>query len=140
MDTSRSDFIRQALELFDTCDNLRYDNRILREKVAAYTNAVPAEVEHIGWMDEKVLAYGRKQLVDKVMPYWREVKIALDEDEEAIVNVESYEDWLARVVEKHRLPDWCSLDDFCDYFSAELKEIYDNQREIAIAKVHNGDD
>lgn len=140
MDTKRSDVVRQLLEMFDTIDNLRFDNYLLRDKLAAYENAVPSEVEHIGWMEEKVLEYGRKSIVEKSLPYWREVKVDFDESEDKVVGIEAYEGWLMRVVEKHRLPDWCSLDDFRDYFKTELKEIYDNQREVALAKIHNGDD
>lgn len=136
MDNTRNELIRQILDTFDTVDNLRYDNRYLRERLQMYENSTPAKVERISTIDEQVLKYGRDELVKKVLEYWHNVKYTVDEDTDA-VSVEPFEKWCDHAVKTHQIPSWCSRDDFYEYFNAELHAIYEEECEKAVAEAHN---
>lgn len=136
MDASRNDLIRELLGIFDTVDNLRFDNMRLRDRVAMLESTVPGVTE-IGALDEHVMAYGREELVKKAMPYWNEVKVTVNDDDGEVVGVESFEDWCSRHIRKSEIPSWCSWDDFIEYFNAELRSVYDKERESAIAELRN---
>lgn len=136
MDASRNDLIRELLGIFDTVDNLRFDNMRLRDRVAMLESTVPGVTE-IGAMDERVMAYGREEMVKKVLSYWKDVKITVNDEDGDVIGVESLEDWCRRHIEKGKIPSWCSWDDFIDYFNAELRSTYDKERESAIAELRN---
>lgn len=136
MDNTRNELIRQILDTFDTVDNLRYDNRYLRERLQMYENSTPAKVERISTLDERVLKYGREELVKKVLEYWHDVKYTVDEDTDA-VSVEPFEKWREHAVQTRQIPSWCSRDDFDEYFNAELHAIYEEECEKAVAEAHN---
>ena len=136
MDSSRNDLIRDILTAFDTIDQLRYDNRYLRERLQMFEDATPIEQEHVGFLDEQVLKYGRKMLVKEVLQYWQEVKYTTDEDT-GTVSIESYEEWLGHATYKSKVPSWCSVDDFYEYFRPELEAVYEDEREKAVAEAHN---
>ena len=136
MDNTRNELIRQILDTFDTVDNLRYDNRYLRERLQMYENSTPIEAEHVGFIDEQVLKYGRKGLMKEVLQYWHNVQYTIDEDTGA-VSIESYEEWLEHATYKSKIPSWCSVDDFYEYFKPELEAIYEDEREKAVAEAHN---
>lgn len=134
--TRRNELIRQMLDTFDTIDALRYDNRYLRERLQMYENSTPVEAEHVGFLDEHVLKYGRDELVKKVLEYWHDVKYTVDEDTEA-VSVESFEKWCEHAIKVYNIPSWCSRDDFNEYFNAELRAVYEEECEKAVAEAHN---
>ena len=136
MDSSRNDLIRDILTAFDTIDQLRYDNRYLRERLQMYENTMPIEQEHVGFLDEQVLKYGRKGMVKDVLQYWHHVQYTTDEDTGA-VSIESYEEWLEHATRKSDIPSWCSVDDFYEYFKTELEAVYEYEREKTLAEVHN---
>ena len=136
MDSSRNDLIRDILTAFDTIDQLRYDNRYLRERLQMYENTTVIEQEHVGFIDEQVLKYGRKELMKEVLQYWHSVQYTIDKDTGA-VSIESYEEWLEHATYKSKIPSWCSADDFYEYFKPELEAIYEDEREKAVAEAHN---
>lgn len=136
MDSSRNDLIRDILTAFDTIDQLRYDNRYLRERLQMFENTTTIEQERVGLLDEQVLKYGRKGLVKEVLQYWHNVQYTTDEDT-GTVSIESYEEWLEHATYKSKIPSWCSVDDFYEYFRPELEAIYEDEREKAVAEVHN---
>ena len=136
MDSSRNDLIRDILTAFDTIDQLRYDNRYLRERLQMYENTTTIEQEHVGFLDEQVLKYGRRELLKEVLQYWKEVKYSIDEDT-GTVSIESYEEWLGHATYKSKVPSWCSVDDFYEYFKPELEAVYEDEREKAVAEAHN---
>ena len=136
MDNTRNELIRQILDTFDTVDNLRYDNRYLRERLQMYEGATPIEAERVGTLDEQVLKYGRKMVVKEVLQYWQEVKYSIDEDT-GTVSIESYEEWLGHATYKSKVPSWCSVDDFYEYFRPELEAVYEDERKKAVAEAHN---
>lgn len=136
MDNSRNDLIRDILTAFDTIDQLRYDNRYLRERLQMYENTTTIEQEHVSFLDEQVLKYGRKAMVEEVLQYWHQVKYTTDKDTGA-VSIESYEEWLEHATYRSKIPSWCSVDDFYEYFKPEFEAIYEDEREKAVAEVHN---
>lgn len=136
MDNTRNELIRQILDTFDTVDNLRYDNRYLRERLQMYENSTPAKVERISTLDDHVLKYGREELVKKVLEYWHNVKYTFDKDTDA-VSVEPFEKWREHTVKTSQIPSWCSRDDFYEYFNVELHAIYEEECEKAVAEAHN---
>lgn len=136
MNSTRNDIIRKILDAYDTIERLEIANSTLRERVRAYEAGGIEEVRALTEMDERVLAFGREQLVDKALGYWKGVKY--DEDEETgEFTVEPYEKWLRHVVRRDSIPSWCSLDGFWDYFAVELRKVYDAECEKAVAEAHN---
>lgn len=136
MNSTRNDIIRKILDAYDTIERLEIANSTLRERVRAYEAGNYEEAKALTDMDERVLAYGREQLVDKALGYWKGVKY--DEDENTgEVSVESYEKWCKHVVRRDDIPSWCSLDGFYDYFAVELREVYETECEKAVADAHN---
>lgn len=136
MNSTRNDIIRKILDAYDTIESLEIANSALRKRVSAYESGGTEEVRALTEMDEKVLAVGRAELVKKALDYWYHVR--LDEDEDTgEVSVEGFEKWRKRVVKADKVPSWCSLDDFYDYFEAELREVYDAECEKAVAEAHN---
>ena len=136
MDSSRNDLIRDILTAFDTIDQLRYDNRYLRERLQMFEDATPIEAERVSTIDEQVLKYGRKGLMKEVLQYWHNVQYTIDKDT-GTVSIESYEEWLEHATYKSKIPSWCSVDDFYEYFRPELEAIYEDEREKAMAEAHN---
>ena len=134
MDSSRNDLIRDILTVFDTIDNLRYDNLVLRERLRSLEAASPEEVTAIGQIDERVMERGRKEIVKKALDYWHNVHYYDDED--GGVRIETYGEWLDHAVKRSDLPDWCSWDDFVDYFAAELQQTYAEEHDRAVAKAN----
>jgi len=136
VDNTRNEMIRQILDLFETVDNLRFDNRMLRDRLEVFERGVPAEVEKIGFMDEQVLKFGREVLVERVLRYWRDVKYDVDDDT-GDVSMQPYEEWLGNVLDVTKIPSWCSRDGLYDYFETELRSIYEKECEKAVAEAHN---
>ena len=136
MNSTRNDIIRKILDAYDTIERLEIANSTLRERVRAYEAGGTEEVRTLADMDEKVMAVGRAELVKKALDYWHHVH--LDEDEDTgEVSAEGFARWRKRVVKADKVPSWCSLDDFYDYFAVELREVYDAECEKAVAEAHN---
>ena len=137
MTDNKSDVIRTILDAYDTIDRLRFDNSLLRIRLRTFEGGEPESVKALTEMDEKVLAVGRAELVKKALDYWHNVH--LDEDEDTgDVRAEGFKKWCKRVVKADKVPSWCSLDDFYDYFEAELRDVYDRECEKAVAEAHSG--
>lgn len=126
MTDDRYEIIRKVLDAFDEMDRLAYENRILRSRLETFESGVPEEVVELGDMDRHVLDAGRNAVLDKSLTYWKEVEVYTDEDGEPVV--EGFEKWRKRVVERAKLPDWCSVEGFYGYFDTELRDLYAKRR------------
>lgn len=136
MRENRDVIIRMVLDTFDTIDQLKYDNNVLRARVRAYERNTQEATETFGAMDEQVLAYGRKEVVDKTLKYWRVV--GHDVDEDGTITYQPYESWCDDVVDRSKIPTWCSVDAFFDYFDVEIRAVYEDERKKAAAKAEEG--
>ncbi len=137
MKDDRNDIIRKILDAYDVIDRLECDNALLRVRLRTFEGGEPDKVRALTEMDEKVLAVGRAELVKKALDYWHHVHFDEDEDT-GEVSAEGFAKWSKRVIKADKVPSWCSLDDFCDYFEAELRKVYDDECEKAVAEAHSG--
>lgn len=142
MDTKRNDMVRELLDLFDTIEQLRRENELLRTSVeAAKPDECTKNVTDTLTMDTLtmlVMDAGRKEVLRKHCQYWRPtVRIELDDETGDIVGVTRYREWVGDYVSK--VPDECSRNEFYDFFDTELHATYDSEYEKALAAVHNGD-
>lgn len=134
MNTKRNDMLRMVLDIFDTIEQLRHENMLLRE-ITKRVDSEPSDPE-LNAIDLLVIETGRREVLKRYCTYWRPtVRITIDEDADEITGVTDYETWVKSYVEK--VPDDCSRKSFCEYFDAELRAVYDEEREKALAAVHN---
>ena len=132
----RNEIIRKVLDAYDTIERLQFENTSLRSRLEMFENAVPEEIEHIGYLDEEVLKVGRKKLFEDALGYWHSVRYNED-GETGDVSVQSFEQWRKDSIKREKVPSWMSLDAFYDYFDPELRAMYEEEREKAVAEMHN---
>ena len=133
----RNEIIRKVLDAYDTIERLQFDNTLLRNRLEAFENGVPEEIEQIGYLDGEVLKVGRKKLFEDALGYWHSVHYNEDE-ETGDVSVQSFEQWRKDSIKREKVPSWMSLDAFYDYFDPELRITYEEECEKAVAEAHNG--
>lgn len=134
MNTKRNDMLRMVLDIFDTIEQLRHENMLLRE-ITKRVDSEPSGPE-LNAIDMLVIETGRREVLKRYCAYWRPtVRITIDEDTDEITGVTDYEKWVKSYVEK--VPDDCSRKSFCEYFDAEIRAVYEEEREKALAAVHN---
>lgn len=130
----RNEIIKDILDLFDTIDYITHDNKVMRSRIDRLCADRP-DAKALSEMDERVMRTGREHIVKEVLSYWCDVKYERDEDTDE-VTLETYDKWLGRVVRAERLPSWCSVDAFKDYFDVELRDRYEREREKSVAEAH----
>jgi len=134
MNTKRNDMLRMVLDTFDTIEQLRHENMLLRE-ITKRVDSEPSGPE-LNAIDLLVIETGRREVLKRCCAYWRPtVRITIDEDTDEITGVTDYETWVKGYVDK--VPDDCSRKSFCEYFDAEIRAVYEEEREKALAAVHN---
>lgn len=136
MDNRRYEMIRDILDVYDTIDNLRTDNRILRERLASYEGTEPIPEQSVGYIELELIKMAREQVLKKGMGYWHSVRVEVNDDGE-IEGVQSYESWLSDSLRSTNLPSWLSLDGYKSYFEEDLRERYEQEKENALAAIHN---
>ena len=136
MDNRRYEMIRDILDVYDTIDNLRTDNRILRERLASYEGTEPIPEQSIGYIELELIKMSREQVLKNGMGYWHSVRVEVNDDGE-IEGVQSYESWLSDSLRSANLPSWLSLDGYKSYFEEDLRERYEQEKENALAAIHN---
>lgn len=139
MNTERNDALRVILDAFDTIDQLSADNRMLKERIYYLESAkTPESSLELGTLDLAVIKAGREKLMKDCCQYWREsVRVNVDDETGELKGVQSFESWRKEYVSK--VPDDFSRNAFYEYFDADLRAIYDEEREKALADVHNGE-
>lgn len=133
MKYGRNEIIRMVLDAYDTIDTLEFENTLLRKRVDTLESAEPDEIKKLCFIDEKVIEFGRKKLLESTLSYWRDVSYTIDDDT-GDVSIEDFERWRERVVQKSHIPSWCSVDEFFYYFDVYLRSIYDEEREKTVAE------
>ena len=136
MDNRRYEMIRDILDVYDTIDNLRTDNRILRERLASYEETTPIPEQSVGYIELELIKMARKDVFKKGMGYWHSVRVEVNDDGE-IEGVQSYESWLSDSLRSTNLPSWLSIDGYKSYFEDDLRERYEQEKENALAAIHN---
>lgn len=136
MDNRRYEMIRDILDVYDTIDNLRTDNRILRERLASYEGTAPIPEQSIGYIELELIKMAREQVLKKGMGYWHSVRVEVNDDGE-IDGIQSYESWLSDSLRSANLPSWLSIDGYKSYFEDDLREKYEQEKENALAAIHN---
>ena len=137
MKSGRDVIIRAVLDAYDEMDNLEHENEMLKKRLETFENGVPEEVEQIGFLDTEVLKVGRKKLFEDALGYWHSVRYNED-DETGEVSLQSFDQWRKQSIKCEKVPSWISLDAFFDYFDVELRAMYEEECEKAVAEVHNG--
>jgi len=137
MKSGRDGIIRAVLDAYDKMDDLEHENKMLKKRLEMFENGVPEEVEQIGFLDKEVLEVGRKKLFEDAMGYWHSVRYNEDE-ETGEVSVQSFDRWRNESVKRGKIPSWMSIDAFFDYFDVELRAMYEEECEKAVAEAHNG--
>lgn len=136
MDVSRMNVIKHVLETYEEVDNVRFENRMLRERLSAYEGSEQPEQVNVNWIEFELIKVGRKVILEKCVYAWRGVHIHTDEDGE-VKGIQTYESWLDEAINKDNLPEWISVKAFKEYFEDDLKAMYDARREKALAAIHN---
>lgn len=134
--------VRELLDLFDTIEQLRRENELLRASVEAAKPdaAKPDECTKnvTDALTMLVMDVGRREVLKKHCQYWTPtVRIELDDETGDVVGVTGYREWIGDYVSK--VPDECSRNEFYDFFDTELRATYDREYEKALAAIHNGD-
>ena len=137
MKSGRDGIIRAVLDAYDKMDDLEHENKMLKKRLEAFENGVPEEVEQIGFLDKEVLKVGRKKLFEDALCYWHSVRYNED-DETGEVSLQSFEQWRKDSIKREKVPSWMSFDAFFDYFDVELRAMYEEECEKAVAEAHNG--
>lgn len=136
MDNRRYEMIRDILDVYDTIDNLRTDNRILRERLASYEGTAPVPEQSVGYIELELIKMARKDVLKKGMGYWHSVRVEVSDDGE-VEGIQSYESWLSDSLRSTNLPSWLSIDGYKSYFEDDLREKYEQEKENALAAIHN---
>ena len=132
----RNEIIRKVLDAYDTIERLQFENTSLRSRLEMFENGVPEEIEQIGYLDGEVLKVGRKKLFEDALSYWHSVHFNEDE-ETGEVSIQPFEQWRKDSIKREKIPSWISLDAFYDYFDVELRAMYKEECEKAVAEAHN---
>lgn len=119
-------------EISMLCDELEAYKREAAD--AKYEKNIVAGYVHmkqeLSELDAHALNVGRKKIFHDHIYTWREVK-ATRNDETGAIEVTKFEKFREAVF--HSCPDWISQRDFFEYFDAEFRELYAEQKAKAIA-------
>lgn len=113
-------------EIINICDKAENYDRLMTTHVSAEPK------KGMTLIDEMVVQIGRKHIVDEVVrDYWAYVNVEKNE-ETGVVEVQSFESWVNENVKN--VPEYMSKRDFISYFDAELREKYEEKRDIALSR------
>lgn len=113
-------------EIINICDKAEQFDRLMTTQVQAEPNRGNSIIE------DMVVKIGRKHIVDEVVSdYWASVSVCKNE-ETGVVEVQTFESWVNVYVKN--VPEYISKRDFVSYFDAELREKYEEKRDIALSR------
>lgn len=136
MNDKSYEIIREILDMHQTVEELRFDNRMLKERLAALDGKTLPE-QSMTYIEHELIKMGREQVLKDCISYWRGVNVKLDADSGEVVGVQTYESWLDESIRITSLPSWLSLDALKEYFDEDLHETYEKEKEKALAAIHN---
>lgn len=125
---SKYDFVSNLIQLFDQIDELKRENADLRRDMHAIEIGDDTP-EELSAYDREVLKEGRKKILDSSLYSYCHVKV--ERDANGNLSVQSFDRWLD--MKTNEIPNFMSRDGFAEYFAADLKERYENEKEKAIA-------
>lgn len=82
--------------------------------------------------DAYMIAAGKKTVLERSLYSWKECRAWKDEETGAVVATE-YNKWVKEKISN--LPDYMSKQEFARYFDAELRDMYEDEKSDAIAKL-----
>lgn len=138
---TKYDFITELLELFDQVDALKRDNDDLRRALqmqfdSTIDDAAAAEDckkngGDFATFDYYALKKGRAEIFKDCIYNWKECS-AWRNDNGEIATTE-FDKWLKEKIS--RVPDYMSRKSFAQYFAVDLKEMYEEEKADAIARL-----
>lgn len=128
---NKQETIIEIMNLYDENERLKNEIEIMKHYQNASNSGQCNNEKCINNIDYLMIEAGKKQILDKVLSYWKEVTVNYDEDND-IYKCQSYSSWLDKVIQKSRIPDEMSLDEFRVYFRKELQEIYEKEKTKAL--------
>lgn len=138
---TKYDFITELLELFDQIDALKRDNEDLRHALqmqfdskiddAAAAEGCKQNGGDFATCDYYALKKGRAEILKDCTYNWKECRAWRNDNGE--IAATEFDRWLKE--KTSRVPDYMSRKDFAQYFAVELKEMYEEEKADAIARL-----
>lgn len=125
---SRNEAVSVVLSFYDRLDELKNRNVSLVETVEGLKSAageMAGEKEHDDIADA-IYDFGRENIVRRVTYTWRDVSCKRV-DGELVYSPDNFEDWLKMKVSSSDLPEWLCFNDFKEYCSNILLEMYNKE-------------
>lgn len=126
---SRNEAVSAVLSFYDRLDELKNRNVSLVETVEGLKSAAGemlGEKEHDDIADA-IYDTGRENIVKRVTRTWREVSCERV-DGVLVYKPDNFEDWVKMKVSSSDLPEWLCFNDFKEYCSDILLEMYNKER------------
>lgn len=127
----KEEMINQIIGLYDEDTKLKYELEAVIKELKAVNKELEAVKEqelhkkdiipNLNDMDLKTMEFGKKSILKKSLYSWNEY----------CKNI-SFNDWIDKKLSK--IPDFMSKNIFIKYFSIELKEMYEKEKNEYLAK------
>lgn len=130
LNSRRNEVLRMIIDTFDVTDTLERERDVLEARLFALQRNTPEAILKLSEMDKHVLKVGREKIVGECTYSWSLVEHEIDEST-GEHTFTPFEVWRKNITIKDHIPSWCSLDEFYDYFGAELRERYEEACEKA---------
>lgn len=123
------------IEIISEIINVYDENESLKRKVEMLESTKEAPVKIGGKLsitDNKLLVYGKQKLVENLLYDWnKSVNIAKSEDTGEL-KIEPYKDWFRRAFSSNNIPTNMSKEEAINIVESSFKEVYEEQKRIAI--------
>lgn len=134
--------ILEIMDLYDEVQTLRNTVIWLKEQLTnkEVTDAVaePNTPSHYKFLMDAVIKEGKKVIIDNTL-YWDHCKCGCWLNEETQqYEFNSFDNWLLRKGAKDHLHNSFSYNDFINFFEKELYEMYEEEKQNALAKAKAG--
>lgn len=136
---NKQDFIIEIMNLYDENERLKNEIEIMKH----YRNASNSKVENenvnsnentednFSYIDKIMIEFGKEKVLNRILYSWRKVE-AIYNCDIGLYTTTSYDNWFREKLNKGYIPDELSVKQLKYYFSKELHEMYEKEKEEAL--------
>ena len=125
---NKNELVVEIMNLCDENERLKNELQIMKNDSLLNQKVIEKQPSR---MILTIIQVGEREILKDCLYSWKEVKATYDE-ENGVYKVTSFEKWLKDKLQKNNIPKSVSLAEFEEYFSDQLHEMYEKEKNAAL--------
>lgn len=125
---NKSELVVEIMNLCDENERLKNELQIMKNDSLLNQKVIEKQPSR---MILELIKVGENKMLRDCLYSWKEVSVTYD-DENDIYKATSFEKWLNKKLQKDNIPRTISRTEFEEYFSGQLHEMYEKEKDAAL--------